>query len=110
METQAGPLAKRDREKLFDHNSWTSVRVPGGEGAALTLRLLDGSVKADRVTLTGRADVGAPDPCLVTLEVSRDGENWMALRPLRENLARNFQWIFDLPAVPMAALTKSLNL
>ena len=104
METQAGPVAKRDREKLFDHNSWTSVRVPGGEGAALTLRLLDGSVKADRVTLTGRADVGAPGPCLVTLEVSRDGENWMALRPLRENLARNFQWIFDLPAVPMAAL------
>ena len=119
LETQAGPVAKRDREKVFDRNSWTSVSVPGGEGAALTLRLLDGTLTADRVALTGWAEgKQAPGPCLVSVEVSPDGRNWTALRPLREenfpggplaraydgDRVRNFYWIFDLPAVPMAAL------
>ena len=119
LETQAGPVARRDREKVFDRNSWTSVSVPGGEGAALTLRLLDGTLTADRVALTGWAEgKQAPGPCLVSVEVSPDGRNWTALRPLREenfpggplaraydgDRVRNFYWIFDLPAVPMAAL------
>ena len=74
------PLAKRDREKPFDGNGWTTVSIPGGPDASLTLCLQGGTVTADRLLVYGLAQPpggnysDAPQPCTVTVESSSDGK------------------------------------
>ena len=119
--TAEGPLAKRDREKAFDSNSWSSVTFPGGPEASLTLLLHGGRVTADRLCVGGWADPvkgAAGRPCTLTVEVSPDGQNWNQAGSLREaafpgrplarsyngDRVRNFFWNIDLPKEPFAAV------
>ena len=52
MVTDKGPLAKRDRERLFDDNT-TSLTVEGGPDAFLAFVLHNGHIDADILNLTG---------------------------------------------------------
>lgn len=116
VETPAGPLEKREREKLFDSNSWSSITVPGGEDASLTFRLADGSLTADRLDLSGQARASAPaggwrpgmqmpvPSCTVIVERSADGEHWTEAARVREQASRSFAWSIPLPAEPFGAL------
>ena len=117
------PLAKRDREKPFDGNGWTSVSIPGGPDASLTLILKGGKVEADRLCIRGLAqpmngDYSArPQPCSVVVEVSSDGEHWQPVAERSDKQfvlwhvvykegvnAYNFDWEFPLSGGPFAAL------
>ena len=117
------PLAKRDREKPFDGNGWTSVSIPGGPDASLTLGLQGGNVLADRLLIYGMAQPlngdysAAPQPCSVIVETSPDGEEWKKVAErvdkqfvlwrveYKEGVnATNFRWEIPLPAEPFAAL------
>ncbi len=121
MAVNGEPLPKRDREKLFDSNTWTSISVPGRPDATLTLRLHGETAAADRLTVMGTAE-GAAGPCTLTLESSPDGERWTQVATLTERSFpgraipraggeswRNFQWTLDLPAEPFAALRLHLD-
>lgn len=115
MDLNGEALPKRDRERLFDGNTWTPLTIQDGT-AELTLRLHEGTVRADRLTLMGAAD-GKADQCTLVLEVSPDGEHWKPVKTLRERPFptgrvprgervnwRNYLWTLDLPAEPFAAL------
>ncbi|MBQ9660854.1 MAG: beta-glycosidase [Bacteroidales bacterium] len=116
------PLVRRDREKPFDGNTWTSVSFAGGPSACLELRLEGGMLRADRMELTGVAD-GTPGPCILTVEASRDGARWETVGTRREGTFpagavprdyhgeswRNFRWKLDLPAESYAALRLRLE-
>ena len=122
------PLSKRDREKLFDSNGWTTVSVPGGADASLTLQLQGGAIAADRLLVYGLARPlggdfsAAPQPCTVIVERSSDGERWEPVAKREEKQfalwrvdyregvnATNFRWEFPLPAEPFAALRLRLD-
>ncbi|MBO5546846.1 MAG: discoidin domain-containing protein, partial [Bacteroidales bacterium] len=115
MDLNGEALPKRDRERLFDGNTWTPLTIQDGT-AELTLRLHEGTARADRLTLMGAAD-GKADQCALVLEVSPDGEHWKPVKTLRERPFptgrvprgervnwRNYLWTLDLPAEPFAAL------
>ncbi|MBR1577405.1 MAG: beta-glycosidase [Bacteroidales bacterium] len=115
MDLNGEALPKRDRERLFDGNTWTPLTIQDGT-AELTLRLHEGTARADRLTLMGAAD-GKADQCTLVLEVSPDGEHWKPVKTLRERPFptgrvprgervnwRNYLWTLDLPAEPFAAL------
>ena len=120
MEVNGEPLPKRDRERLFDGNTWTPLTIQGGT-ADLTLRLHEGTACADRLTLMGAAD-GRADQCTLVLEISPDGTDWKPVKTLRERPFptgrvprgegvnwRNYLWTLDLPAEPFAALRLRLD-
>ena len=122
LEANGAAVPKREREKLFDGNTWTTLSLPGGGPATLQLRLHGGAVTADRLSLSGSAR-GVPGPATVTVEVSLDGEHWQQAGALTErdfpgsplprryegDRGRNFFWSIELPAEPFAAVRLHLE-
>ena len=122
LEANGAAVPKREREKLFDSNSWTTLSLPGGGPAELLLRLHGGAVAADHLSLSGSAR-GVPGPATVTVEISPDGEHWQQAGALTErdfprsplprrydgDRSRNFYWSIELPAGPIAAVRLRLD-
>ena len=122
LEANGAAVPKREREKLFDGNTWTTLTLPGGGPATLLLRLHGGAVTADHLSLSGSAR-GVPGPATVTVEVSPDGEHWQQAGALAErdfpgtplprryegDRGRNFYWSLELPAEPFAAVRLRLE-
>ena len=79
--TDKGPVAKREREKVFDDNN-TSFTVEGGQDAFLSFNLFNGCIDADRLVLTGSATCD-PDKGKgfdIVLEATEDGKVWSELK------------------------------
>ena len=122
LEANGAAVPKREREKLFDGNTWTTLSLPGGGPGELLLRLHGAAMAADRLSLSGSAQ-GVPGPATVTVEISPDGEHWQQAGALTErdfpggNLprrydedrSRNFYWSIELPAEPFAAVRLHLD-
>ena len=84
--TQDGPIAKRDRERLFDDNN-TSITVNGGKEAFLEVDLHGGSFQAHRIELVGSA-VAKEDGAKgfeITFEATQDGKVWETLNTIKGN-------------------------
>ena len=122
MAVNGEPLPKRDREKLFDSNTWTSVSVPGRPDATLTLRLHGAAIQAERLELTGLAQGIGRDSCRILVDVSPDGEHWVGVSEVIENQfpgprfpykegtsGGNFRWSLPLPREPFVALRLHLD-
>ncbi|MCR4860827.1 MAG: discoidin domain-containing protein [Bacteroidales bacterium] len=122
LEINGVPVARKDREKPFDDNTVTALTLPAGNPCELTLFLHGGTVRADRLCLTGRVE-GQPGPCLLAVEVSSDGKTWTpageersAVQPSRAvpktyhgQAYRNFIRQLELPAEPFAAIRLRLD-
>ena len=92
MITDKGPVARREREKVFDDNM-TSFSVEGGEGAYLLFNVHNGAVVADELNITGGAqcDPSGGQGYEVVIEASEDGKDWTVLQSFRGT---------DLPGTP----------
>lgn len=89
-----GPIAKREREKIFDDNM-TSFNVKGSKDAFLILNFHNGKIEADKVEFTGSINCN-PDKGSgydIVIEASEDGENWQELGKFKGA---------DLPGKPRA--------
>ena len=91
LETNAGPAAKKDRERIMDDNT-TPVSFPGGSGAFLTLTLHNGTVPADKIlfrgTLNCDPDAGGYD---IFVEAADAEGEWTLLKEFHGR---------DLPGTP----------
>ena len=94
MTTDKGPVAKREREKVFDDNM-TSFSVEGGEEAYLLFNVHNGVVVADQLNITGSAqcDSEKGQGYDIVVEASADGVEWTVLKEFKGN---------DLPGTPRA--------
>ena len=92
--TDKGPVAKREREKVFDDNM-TSFSVEGGENAFLLFQVHNGAVVADQLTITGGAQCNPENGkgYDIIVEASKDGKEWTQLKEFKGN---------DLPGTPRA--------
>ncbi len=77
LSTHKGPVAKRDRERLFDDNT-TNISVEGGSDAWLLLQLGGSGTEAQLLELKGTAicDVDGPKGWKVNVLASADGASW----------------------------------
>ena len=99
MATDKGPVAKREREKVFDDNA-TSFSVEGGKDAFLTLLLHDGRIDAARLELTGSA-LCEPENGSgydIVIEATEDGNDWVLLQEFKGS---------DLPGMPRMARNRT---
>ena len=99
MVTDKGPVAKREREKVFDDNA-TSFTVEGGRDAFLTLLLHNRHIDADRLEFTGSAFC-EPENGLgyaIVIEATENGNDWTLLQEFKGN---------DLPGTPRMARTRT---
>ena len=81
LATHKGPVAKRERERVFDDSN-TSITVEGGKDAFLILNLFNGHVDADRLVLTGSAvcDPDKGEGFDILLEATENGKDWIGLK------------------------------
>lgn len=79
--TSDGPVAKRDRERLFDDNT-TSIQVKSSAGAFIQFNLHNGSASAESIVFTGSLDCDPANPSgyAVSIEASEDGRSWDLLK------------------------------
>jgi len=83
--SQDGPIAKRERERLFDDNI-TTVAIKGGKDAFLEVKLSGGEgIVADHVSLNGSfvCDLDAPKGYNIDVQITTDGQTWETVSSLK---------------------------
>lgn len=82
--TSDGPVAKRDRERLFDDNT-TNIAVKPNEGAFIQFNLHNGAASAESVVFTGSLDCDPDNPTgyEISIEATEDGRTWELLKEFK---------------------------